>query len=247
VIAEDKFRPKPDLSVGTAFPLAVGRDGDITLADAATGATGTTVAPVTPRPGGIVPVFSLPLAGPGAMAPALWVLPDETIDSNSYDSLVSPVGSAGAHTAATSAAGATATPGAAGTLPVPQVAAQLLAGLSQGADGSTELALSPDELGHVRLRMEHDATDPERLVVMINFERPETLDLFRRHAGELADALRAAGYSGVDIGFGQGNGEPDDPDRGAPRRGTEPDRPDPAPLAHTAPRPSDGASLDLRL
>jgi hypothetical protein len=50
----------------------------------------------------------------------------------------------------------------------------------------------------------------------------------------------------VDIGFGQGNGEPDGFDHGAPRN-TEPDRPDPAPLAQTAPRPSDGASLDLRL
>lgn len=139
-------------------------------------------------------------------------------------------------------------------LPVPHVAAQITAALSQSADGATELALSPEELGHVRLRLERDAKHPDRMVVMITFERPETLDLFRRHAGELAEALRSAGYAGADIGFGQegsgGQGFDRAPRMSGPQAGhgsglaggPEPMTPDPRPARLVA-----GASLDLRL
>lgn len=131
----------------------------------------------------------------------------------------------------------------------PQIAMQLSAALTQSADGATELALSPEELGNVRLRLERDAKQPERMVVHITFERPETLDLFRRHAGELAEALRDAGYVGADIGFGhQGDGA------GTPDRGPGSGAPDYAaafseaqPAEPTVPRLMAGASLDLRL
>lgn len=134
-------------------------------------------------------------------------------------------------------------------LPVPQIAAQISAALRQSADGATELALSPEELGHVRLRLERDARHPERMVVHITFERPETLDLFRRHAGELAEALRDAGYAGADIGFGRQDdtgGSPDrNPGAAAPDYGASlADAPPPEPAA---PRLLAGASLDLRL
>ena len=139
---------------------------------------------------------------------------------------------------------------AAAPMPIPQLAAQLVAALTRQTGGETELALSPEELGHVRVKLKPDAAHPDRLVVMITFERPETLDLFRRHAGELTDALRSAGYSGADIGFGQqGSGQPD-PD---PRAGTASQsfdgipRPDPDGAAHPLPRHSGAASLDLRL
>ncbi|MBN8632996.1 MAG: flagellar hook-length control protein FliK [Rhodobacterales bacterium] len=135
-------------------------------------------------------------------------------------------------------------------LPLPQIAGQLTAALNRSVTGETELALSPAELGHVRLRLKPDTANPDRMVVMITFERPETLDLFRRHAGELADALRSAGYAGADIGFGQQGGESPGSDRqksfapaavdGLSRRnGADADLP--------APRQSAGASLDLRL
>lgn len=82
------------------------------------------------------------------------------------------------------------------------------------ADGTTELALAPDELGRVKVSLQADTLNPDRMVVMLSFDRPETLDLFRRHADQLVDALRVAGYSGADIGFGQsgsgsGNGGTD--------------------------------------
>lgn len=134
--------------------------------------------------------------------------------------------------------------------PVPQLAAQIGAALSQSADGATELALSPEELGKVRVRLKPDAANPDRLVVMITFERPETLELFRRHAGELSDAFRSAGYAGADIGFGQQGGGQADPDGREATAGRSLDgvlRPDPAGASSPAPRQDGAASLDLRL
>jgi hypothetical protein len=139
------------------------------------------------------------------------------------------------------------------TFPVSQVAAQVTAALSQSADGATELALSPEELGRVRLRLEQDAKHPDRMVVHITFERPETLDLFRRHAGELAEALREAGYTGADIGFDQqDNSSADTSHREGPSPGVDYASAVGGPAeAHasvpTAPRRMTGASLDLRL
>lgn len=136
------------------------------------------------------------------------------------------------------------------SLPVPQVASQIAAGLSRSPEGTTELALSPEELGHVRLKLKPDAANPDRMVVMITFERPETLDLFRRHAGDLTEALRTAGYAGVDIGFGQEGGGASKSDRpqhassSGLGRSAAPDSTNPI---ATTPSLMAGASLDLRL
>ena len=133
---------------------------------------------------------------------------------------------------------------------LPRLSAQLAGTLVHRADGQTEIALSPEELGHVRLSMQADAQNPERMVVMLTFDRPETLDLFRRHADQLADALREAGYSGADISFGRSGDE-------NARDGSDPDRP--AFTPHDTAKDTDGApkhhrsaiaatgSLDLRL
>ena len=137
---------------------------------------------------------------------------------------------------------------AAAPVTMPQLAAQVTAALSRGTEGETELALSPGELGHVRVKLKPDTANPDRLVVMITFERPETLDLFRRHAGELADALRAAGYAGADLGFGQqGSGQPDPRDHRAAQGFDGLPSSEPAGELHPPPRHSGAASLDLRL
>lgn len=148
---------------------------------------------------------------------------------------------------------------AAGTLPagtVSQFAAAMVATLHQKADGTTEIALSPNELGSVRLRLEADARDPERMIVHLVFDRPETMDLFRRHADQLSEAIRAAGYAEARLDFGQ-SGTGADPRGGEqaadaakpPHSLTERDqarvpptfdRPSPPRLASTA-------GLDLRL
>jgi len=136
------------------------------------------------------------------------------------------------------------------TTPVtmPQLAAQVTAALSHGTAGETELALSPGELGHVRVKLKPDTANPDRLVVMITFERPETLDLFRRHAGELAEAFRAAGYAGADLGFAQqGSGQSDPRGQPAARGFDGTPSSEPAGDLHPSPRHSGAASLDLRL
>ena len=85
------------------------------------------------------------------------------------------------------------------------------------------------------------------MLILIGVERPETLELFRRHAGELAEAIRSAGYSGADIGFGQ-NGKEGSPDqrREPPSAGPHLPFDETSPIEPTRMMAA-GASLDLRL
>ena len=99
-------------------------------------------------------------------------------------------------------------PGSLAVAVLPTTAAQYLeaaivTALHRQASVATEIALSPVDLGGVRLRLEADARDPERMIVLLVFDRPETMDLFRRHAEQLSEAIRAAGYADVRLDFGQ--------------------------------------------
>lgn len=67
----------------------------------------------------------------------------------------------------------------------------------------TELRLSPEELGTVRIELK---TDQDRVTVTLLAERPETLDLLRRHADRLVAEFRAAGFSEMNLGFGNLSG-----------------------------------------
>ncbi|NJM81786.1 MAG: hypothetical protein HC844_04175 [Tabrizicola sp.] len=91
--------------------------------------------------------------------------------------------------------------------PTAALSAPMIQVLSGPRDGVTEIALSPEELGHVRLTFRKAPADPERLVLMVAFERPESLDLFRRNADQLLSDIRAAGYAGVDLSFSHWGGE----------------------------------------
>lgn len=83
------------------------------------------------------------------------------------------------------------------------MSAHVVAAMARHPEGMTDIALSPEELGRVQMTLQADAQNPDRMVVFLSFDRPETLDLFRRHTDQLAEAIRMAGYSGVDINFGQ--------------------------------------------
>jgi flagellar hook-length control protein FliK len=80
-----------------------------------------------------------------------------------------------------------------------------------GNDGPLELALSPEELGRVTISIRQDG---DFVRVTLAAERPETLDLLRRHANDLVADLRHSGFSGASLSFGQG-------DQGQPARFAE--------------------------
>lgn len=71
-------------------------------------------------------------------------------------------------------------------------------------DRRIELTLSPEELGRVRMVIHHDA---QVMNVTIHAERPETLDLMRRHAEVLAQEFRAQGYGGTAFAFTGGGAQ----------------------------------------
>lgn len=112
-------------------------------------------------------------------------------------------------------------------------------------NGTIELRLSPEELGRVRISMSHHE---QGMSVVLNVEREDTLHLLRRHASELAAALREAGLGEATIEFAnREQRSPPDPQRQAPRQafglfsdvGAEIDRPILRPLG-------DGG-LDIRM
>jgi flagellar hook-length control protein FliK len=85
---------------------------------------------------------------------------------------------------------------------VPQVI--VAAALNSTATGA-ELRLDPVELGALSFSIDLQATG---LVVTILAERPETLDLMRRHAEQLLADLRQSGFAGASLNFGQPQQDP---------------------------------------
>ncbi|SEL28717.1 hook-length control protein FliK [Roseivivax marinus] len=67
-------------------------------------------------------------------------------------------------------------------------------------EGPVEVTLRPEELGQVRLKLSGgDGT----LVVQIIADRPDTLDLLRRHSDVLQRELHDAGFGALDLDFGE--------------------------------------------
>jgi len=119
--------------------------------------------------------------------------------------------------------------------PVRQLAPVCIAlALGPGQAPRLTVALEPEELGRVEIRIERDA-EGEATAVQVTAARPETLALLQRDARELDRALQQAGIplaegglrfglSGQEQPGGQGGGG------GRPRRG-------PAPPAERSPEP----------
>jgi hypothetical protein len=89
-------------------------------------------------------------------------------------------------------------PGAAG--PAQQVADAVRQGFARG---SIDVALHPEELGRVRLSF---SPAEAGLTITIQADRPETLDLIRRHADLLGDDLRQQGFGTISFEFGAQGG-----------------------------------------
>ncbi len=81
-----------------------------------------------------------------------------------------------------------------------QVSRQLVQIAGQAMDGPVELALNPEELGRVSLKV---TSGEAGIGVAITAERPETLELMRRHIDQLARDFREMGFSGATFSFAQ--------------------------------------------
>jgi hypothetical protein len=67
------------------------------------------------------------------------------------------------------------------------------------SENAVALLLSPEELGRVAMTL---STHDDGISVALVVDRPETLDLMRRHIDLLTRDLRELGFARVDISFG---------------------------------------------
>ena len=91
-----------------------------------------------------------------------------------------------------------------GASPRPPVARQIAEALPSADGPGFDLALNPEELGQVRLRL---VSLEGGSLLMIQAERPETLDLMRRNIGSLEQELRDLGHEGLQLQFSSGGGD----------------------------------------
>ncbi|WP_422030091.1 flagellar hook-length control protein FliK [Roseovarius sp.] len=82
----------------------------------------------------------------------------------------------------------------------PQVM-QVSAAIRGGLEGSVDIHLNPAELGKVRILLTPSETG---ILVNVMADRPETLDLLRRHVDLLAQDFRDIGYDDASFSFGAG-------------------------------------------
>ena len=83
------------------------------------------------------------------------------------------------------------------------VAMQIHQAMSAMPDKPVELSLNPQELGRVRLSV---STSEAGVTLHVIAERPETIEMMRRHADSLMRDLADLGFARVDLAFGQGQG-----------------------------------------
>lgn len=77
---------------------------------------------------------------------------------------------------------------------------QIATAMRASGDRTTELHLSPAELGRVRISL---SSGEANMVVSVTAERAETLDLMRRNIDQLAQEFRSFGYDASDFVFAQ--------------------------------------------
>lgn len=132
---------------------------------------------------------------------------------------------------------------------IPQhIPRQLAEIIHTGGGKSVDVALSPEELGRVRLSISQAEGG---LVVSVQAERPETLDMLRRNIDQLDQELRLLGYTDPGFSFSHEGGDTDQqPDALSSENSIAEDQPA-APVAGAVPesQPTSlgNAGLDIRL
>lgn len=84
------------------------------------------------------------------------------------------------------------------------ISSQLVDIARTNPDKPVELTLNPEELGKLRMTFKTDASS---MNIVVQVERPETLELMRRHIDQLAQDMGELGYSSVQFSFQQQGGD----------------------------------------
>ena len=230
--------PRAPATAAAVRPVAPHRGAAMPVARPVTGITGPDPKAAPPRPalsspgGGLAPTPGTADPGP-SLDPVVEVV--QRLDApHRAEALAEP------------------RPGASPPLDIPhRIAQQIAARLETPGPGSFDLALKPEELGHVRLKLVSHETGS---LLIVHAERPETLDLMRRHIGALEQDLRALGHDQLSLRFSGGNAggagqqaTPHAPPSQTTTQGAPPA--DPRPQTQPAPAPPLRARdhLDLRL
>lgn len=100
----------------------------------------------------------------------------------------------------------------------PHVARQLVEVMTHAANRPVEIALSPHELGRVRMSI---VADDNAITVNIVAERGETVDLMRRHIDQLGQTFRSMGYDQINFEFSQSSQDSDHTEGGSSGEQTE--------------------------
>jgi flagellar hook-length control protein FliK len=90
-----------------------------------------------------------------------------------------------------------------GAVPLRAVLPAMVERISAALSGSFDLRLSPEELGSLKISF---STGETGLNVVIQTERPETLELFRRNIEQFTQDLKSLGYEDINLSFGNDGG-----------------------------------------
>lgn len=122
---------------------------------------------------------------------------------------------------------------------------QVADALPRAADGRIDVQLNPEELGRVRFQI-HPGENG--LVVQVAADRPETLDLMRRHLDQLARDFAEAGYEGASFSFG-GDASDNQGDTSGSRFGSDGETQpgDAADVARAPQQKAPSEGLDIRI
>jgi len=90
-------------------------------------------------------------------------------------------------------------------VPMPALVQHIRQHAAPGKPTASELSLAPEELGKLRILM---TPDGDKLRIVIQAERPETLELLRRNSDSFTADLRQSGFAGASFSFGGWGDQP---------------------------------------
>ena len=135
-------------------------------------------------------------------------------------------------------------------MPIAQLVEHIKDHSKLGKPASLELTLTPEDLGKIRLVM---TPDGDKIRVVIQAERPETMELLKRNTEGFTAELRQSGYASASFSFGgwgnppssqQNQDQTQPPDSGSTPTGDATEKPA-IPQQFAAPHKS--SVLDLRI